>query len=48
MMLVEWTKSKSMKSSIHKLIDGSVLPDAAIRGWRPSIGESFLDPALVN
>jgi hypothetical protein len=44
MMSVEWMKSRSMESSIHKLINGGMLPDVAIEGWRPSIGESFLDP----
>jgi hypothetical protein len=44
MMSVKWTKSTSMENSIHKLIDGGVLPNAAIGGWRPSIGESFPDP----
>jgi hypothetical protein len=44
MMSVEWMKSASTESSIHRLIDGGVLPDAAIGGWRPSIDESFLDP----
>jgi hypothetical protein len=37
-------KSTSMESSIRKLVDGGMLLDAAIRVWRPSIGESFLDP----
>jgi hypothetical protein len=43
-MSAEWTKSTSTESSIRKLIDGGLLPDAAIRGWRSSIDESFLDP----
>jgi hypothetical protein len=37
-------KSTSTESSICKLINGGVLPDAAIGGWRLSIGESFPDP----
>jgi hypothetical protein len=41
MMSAEWTKSTNTKSSIRKLVDRGVVPDAAIRGWRPSIGESF-------
>jgi hypothetical protein len=44
MMSAEWTKSTSTKSSIRKFVNGGVLPDAAIEGWRPSIGESFPDP----
>jgi hypothetical protein len=44
MMSAEWTKSTSIESSIRKLVDSRVLPDAAIGGWRPSIGESFPDP----
>jgi hypothetical protein len=32
MMLVEWTKSTITEGSIRKLIDASVLPDAAIEG----------------
>jgi hypothetical protein len=44
MMSVEWTKSTSTESSIRKLVDGSVLPNAAIEGWWPSIGESFPNP----
>jgi hypothetical protein len=49
MMLVEWMKSISTESSIRKLVDGSVLPNAAIEGWWPSIGESFPNPpSLVS
>jgi hypothetical protein len=44
MMSVEWMKSTSIESSIHKLVDGGVLPDATIGGWRPSNGESYPDP----
>jgi hypothetical protein len=44
MMSAKWTKSTSTENSIRKLINGGVLPDAAIGGWRSSIGESFLDP----
>jgi hypothetical protein len=44
MMSAEWMKSTSTESSICKLVDSGVLPDAAIGGWRPSIGESYLDP----
>jgi hypothetical protein len=44
MMSVEWMKSTSIESSIHKLVDGGMLLDAAIGGWRPSIGESLTDP----
>jgi hypothetical protein len=44
MMSAEWTKSTSIKSSIRKLIDGDVLPDATIGGWWPFIRESYLDP----
>jgi hypothetical protein len=41
---MEWMKSTSTESSICKLVDGGVLPDATIEGWKPPIGESFLDP----
>jgi hypothetical protein len=44
MMPAEWTKSTCTESSIRKLIDIGVLPNAAIRGWRLSISESFSDP----
>jgi hypothetical protein len=44
MMSTEWTKSRSPESSIHKLANDGVLPNAAIEGWRPSISESFPDP----
>jgi hypothetical protein len=44
MMSAEWMKSTSMESSICKLVNGGMLLDAAIGVWRPSIGESFLDP----
>jgi hypothetical protein len=44
MMSAEWTKSTSTESSIRKLVDGGVLPDAVVGGWRPSIGESYPDP----
>jgi hypothetical protein len=37
-------KSISTEGSICKLINGGVLPDAAIEGWRPSVGESYLEP----
>jgi hypothetical protein len=43
-MSAEWTKSTSIESSIHKLVNGGMLPDAAIGGLRPSIGESLTDP----
>jgi hypothetical protein len=44
MMSVEWTKSTSTESSIRKLVDDGMLLDAIIGGWRPSIGENYLDP----
>jgi hypothetical protein len=44
MMAVEWTKSISLLATIERLVNTGVLPNAAIRGWRTSIGESYPDP----
>jgi hypothetical protein len=47
-MSAEWTKSTSTEGSIRKLVDGDMLPDAAIGGWRRSVGESYPDPRPMN
>jgi hypothetical protein len=43
-MAAEWNKSVSTKATLVRLVIAGVMAEAAIGGWRISLGKNYLDP----
>jgi len=40
----EWVPSRTGEVELNRLVEAGVLPNCAITGWRPALGESFPTP----
>ena len=40
----EWVSSRMGEAELNRLVEAGVLPDLAIAGWQPALGESFPTP----
>ena len=44
----EWLSSISNEVALNQLVVAGVLPDTVMAGWRPTHGESFHTPVVMN
>ena len=44
----EWVSSISNEAALNQLVVAGVLPDTVMAGWRPTHGESFHTPVVMN
>ena len=40
----EWVASSSTQSDLDEMVMDGILPDQAMAGWRPAVGERFPNP----